>query len=115
MALLKGDIVLVPFPFTDFSQSKMRPALVLHVDPAKNEITLCFITSQNVENINSNEFLIDDTDPNFASTGLKISSKARVSRIVTVTRQLIQRRLGQLSTLQIQRLNTILLRIFNLN
>lgn len=111
MALSKGDIVLVPFPFTDFSQSKLRPALVIHIDSAKNEITLCFITSQNVNSIDSNEFLIDETDPDFASTGLKLSSKIRVSRVVTVAKQLIQRRLGQLSPAQIQQLNSILLKV----
>jgi mRNA interferase MazF len=115
MALSKGDIVLVPFPFTDFSQTKLRPALVLHTDSAKNEITLCFITSQNVNDIDSNEFLLDDTSPDFAGTGLKLSSKVRVSRMITVSQQLIQRRLGKLSTEQIQQLSTILLKVLNLN
>ena len=29
---MKGAVVLVPFPFTDFSATKLRPALVLHVN-----------------------------------------------------------------------------------
>jgi mRNA interferase MazF len=88
---------------------------LIQLDSAKNEITLCFITSQKVNNIESNEFLIDDTDPDFANTGLKLSSKVRVSRIVTVAKQLIQRRLGQLSSAQIQQLNSILLKVLTLN
>jgi mRNA interferase MazF len=115
MALSKGDIVLVPFPFTDFSQTKLRPAIVLHTDASKNEITLCFITSQNISHIDSNEFLLNESDPDFATTGLKLSSKVRVSRIVTVTNQLIQRRLGQLSSAQLQQLNTCLTKTLNLN
>jgi mRNA interferase MazF len=88
---------------------------LIQLDSAKNEITLCFITSQKVNNIESNEFLIDDTDPDFANTGLKLSFKVRVSRIVTVAKQLIQRRLGQPSSAQIQQLNSILLKVLTLN
>jgi mRNA-degrading endonuclease toxin of MazEF toxin-antitoxin module len=46
MTLSKGDIVLTQFPFTDLSQTKLRPAVILWVDLAKDEITLCFISSQ---------------------------------------------------------------------
>jgi mRNA interferase MazF len=49
--LAKGDVVLVPFPFTDLSQTKLRPAIVLYVQPEGEDITLCFISSQNLDRV----------------------------------------------------------------
>lgn len=44
---IKGDVVVVPFPFSDLTQAKRRPALV--VSSLKgDDIILCQITSQNV-------------------------------------------------------------------
>jgi mRNA interferase MazF len=42
---VKGDVVVIPFPFSDLSGSKRRPALVL-VDLPGDDIILCQITSQ---------------------------------------------------------------------
>ena len=43
---VKGNVVIIPFPFSDLSDSKRRPALVL-ADLQGNDIILCQITSQN--------------------------------------------------------------------
>lgn len=53
MTLGKGDIVLIPFPFTNLSQTKLRPAVVLWADPSGDDVTLCFISSQNITNLSS--------------------------------------------------------------
>ncbi len=42
---VKGDVVLIPFLFSDLSQAKRRPALVIS-NPQSNDIILCQITSQ---------------------------------------------------------------------
>lgn len=41
---MKGKIVLVPFPFTDLTASKLRPALVLY--EGEKDVVLSFITSK---------------------------------------------------------------------
>jgi mRNA interferase MazF len=114
MSLAKGDIVLVPFPFTDLTGTKLRPGLILWVDNAGNDITLCFISSQNVTNLTPEEFVLDPSDAEFADTGLKIVSKVRVTRLVTLERRLIIRRIGKLGANQIQQLNLLMLQAFQL-
>jgi len=44
---IKGDVVVIPFPFSDLTQSKRRPALVIAVLHG-DDIILCQITSKNV-------------------------------------------------------------------
>ena len=44
----KGDIVLVKYPFTDFSSEKLRPALVLLPEDEEGDFLLAFITSISV-------------------------------------------------------------------
>lgn len=111
----KGDIVLMPFPFTDLSQTKLRPAVVLWADSTGNDVTLCFVSSQGIDTLYGGEFLLDAADPEFATTGLKTSSKVRVTRMVTVDRKLIVRRLGKLGSNQILALNSSIVTEFQLS
>ena len=112
MNLVKGDVVLVPFPFTDLSQTKLRPAIVLHVQPDGEDITLCFISSQNLDRVSRDELIVELSHPEFAQTGLKSTSKIRVSRIVTLERQLIKRKLGSLGLQLLESVDLILIDTF---
>jgi mRNA interferase MazF len=112
--MIKGDIVLIPFPFTDLSQSKLRPAIVLWIDSSGRDVTVCFVSSQGVDTLADHEFLLDCADPEFSSNGLKVSSKVRVTRIATVECQLVTRRLGRLGSAQVQLLNLTMIRAFQL-
>jgi mRNA interferase MazF len=115
MPVSKGDIILVPFPFTDLSQTKLRPAVVLWADSKGQDVTLCFISSQKVETLAANEFVIATNDPQFSMTGLKMTSKVRVTRIVTLERRMLLRRLGKLSDQLIKHLDQVLRQAFQLD
>ncbi len=60
-----GSVVLVPFPFSDLSHSKMRPAVVL-ADATKGDWVLCQITSKRY----SDRRAIELTDGSFAQCSL---------------------------------------------
>lgn len=115
MPLEKGNIILVPFPFTDLSQTKLRPAVVLWADNRGKDVTLCFISSQKVDSLTMYEFVISSDDPEFSMTGLKVTSKVRVTRIVTLERRLLQRRLGRLSSQLEASLDQALIHAFQLD
>ncbi|WP_107668514.1 type II toxin-antitoxin system PemK/MazF family toxin [Cyanothece sp. BG0011] len=114
MSLEKGDIVLVPFPFTDLSTSKLRPAVVLWVDSLGFDITVCFISSHKINSISLEEFIIKTTDPEFSLTGSKVNSKVRVSRIITIQRNLITRKIGTLGPNFLKELDRVLRVTFKL-
>ncbi len=110
----KGSIVLVNFPFTDLSKTKLRPAIVLWVNSTGVDVVVCAITSQNTNRVISGELLLASTDPEFPQTGLRITSKARVTRVVTLDRKLVVRKLGSLGESQHQQLNHSLIQAFQL-
>jgi mRNA interferase MazF len=114
MVVTKGDIVLVDFPFTDLSQVKLRPAVVLWVSSIGEDITFCAITSQNVRNLLTEEFSILSSEPGFQGTGLRVDSKVKVTRIATLNRQMVIRRLGRLGDDYLNTLNTKISQAFQL-
>ena len=104
----KGDIILIPFPFTDLTGKKLRPAIILV--STKSDVTVCFITSQfqwqNKYDINS--------IPS-KKNGLKKPSLLRVSKFATVDKDLILGKIGELEKSNILALNTNLTEVLQLS
>lgn len=96
--MIKGKVVLVPFPFDDFSSTKVRPAVCLTntIGPHRH-VVLAFISSQVPVDILESDLLLDAAKADFASTGLRVSSVLRLHRLMTVTTSLFHRELGALS------------------
>ena len=69
---MKGKIVLVPFPFTDFSASKLRPALVLY--EGDRDVVVAFISSKIPPQPTESDVIITKNHPEFPLTGLKVDS-----------------------------------------
>ena len=91
--LVKGNVVVIPFPFSDLSASKRRPALVL-ANFSGNDILLCQITSQ-YHSKEKNAVVLKTTD--FKSGTLPVNSYIRPLRIFTADKSLILRTAGTVS------------------
>jgi len=88
---VKGDVVIVPFPFSDLSQAKKRPAFVVTVLDG-DDIILCQITSQWVKD----KYAIPIDEDDFATGSLKQKSHIRPNRIFTADRNIILYPAGRL-------------------
>ena len=89
--IVKGDIVVVLFPFSDLSSAKKRPTLVL-ATPDGDDVILCQITSRLVSDRYA--ILISETD--FSSGSLRQDSNVRPTRIFTADKKIIQYSAGHL-------------------
>lgn len=90
---VKGDIVVVPFPFSDLSRSKRRPALVVqHFDG--EDLLLAQITSKTVRD----HFTIPLNENEFESGSLNKPSNIRPNKLFTCSKNLILYKIGSLKT-----------------
>ncbi|MCT8338403.1 type II toxin-antitoxin system PemK/MazF family toxin [Methanoculleus sp. Afa-1] len=89
---VKGDVVIVPFPFSDLSTVKRRPALVVAV-PGGDDVILCQITSQQVRD----RYAVGITDTDFTEGTLRKPSNVRPNRLFSASANLILYRAGRLS------------------
>ena len=110
----QGDIVLVPFPFTDLSGEKVRPALVLSKKENGDDVTVCFISSIVSKKILPNELLIEEKSAPFKNTGLKVSSNIKVTKIATLEKKVILGKLGALDAGSVNKIKTILKNHFSI-
>jgi mRNA interferase MazF len=86
---VKGDVVVIPFPFSDLSSIKLRPALII-VELPNRDVILCHITSKQ----KTDGFSISLEKNDFTSGGLDQLSFIRPNRIFTAEKSIIRYRAG---------------------
>jgi len=86
-----GAVVLIPFPFSDLSQAKLRPALIL-ADAGRGDWILCQITSKAYADPQA----IPLTDSDFATGSLRVISYVRPGKLFTANRGLMVAEVGRL-------------------
>lgn len=114
MTLKRGDIVLVPFPFTDLTSSKVRPALIVSANPQADDVIITFISSAVTKELGKTDFLLTANNPNFSPTGLKRDSVFKMGKLLTISSFLILRRLGRTTPTLQRELDKLLKKALNL-
>jgi len=87
---VKGEVIVLPFPFSDLSKSKRRPALVI-ANLQGDDVILCQITGQGPDS-----YSIPLSNNDFELGGLKKSSNIRPNRIFTADSNIVVYSAGKL-------------------
>ena len=96
--MIKNSIVLVPFPFDNLSESKVRPALCLTNEIGKyNHVIIAFISSRIPEDSTDSDLILLKQSGNSIGTGLAVDSVIRLHKMMTIPKSLIKRKLGTIN------------------
>jgi mRNA interferase MazF len=89
---VKGDVVTLPFPFSDLSATKRRPALVIS-DPLGDDVILCQITASR-----SDTYSVELRRTDFATGSLtQDPSYIRPNKIFTAETRIIEKKIGTIN------------------
>jgi mRNA-degrading endonuclease toxin of MazEF toxin-antitoxin module len=89
---VKGEVVVSPFPFSDLSSNKRRPALVV-ASLEGSDVILCQITSQAI----SDRYAVPLAVSDFATGSLRKPSNVRPNRLFTADSHVILYRAGKVT------------------
>ena len=103
---IKGDIVVVPFPFSDLTRAKRRPALVI-AELEGDDLILCQITSQQLKD----RYAVSIDEGDFETGILRQGSNVRPNRIFTADRHII---MYAISHLKYSKVNEVIQRIVDI-
>jgi len=101
-----GDVVLIPFPYSDLSQAKRRPALVI-ADVGIGDFVLCQITSKSY----ADRLAIPLSESDFAEGGLKRESFVRIGKLFTANSSIISGVAGRLNRVKMSEVLDVLVEI----
>ena len=104
---MKGDVVVLPFPFSDLSSSKKRPALVA-ANLEGDDLILCQITSK--KRIDNYSIILKNND--FKKGSLNLTSMIRPNRLFTADKSIISYKIGMLNGSKIKEVEANIIKIF---
>ena len=108
MMVRRGDVVVIDFPFTSGTQSKIRPALVVQNDPDNQRLpkTIVAMITGNLRRRNEpTHALIDPNMPDGSSSGLSGPSLAVLVNLFTIDQASIIRTRGHLSPVLMEKVD----------
>jgi len=97
----QGDILIVPFPFSDLSSIRYRPVLVLSNNSDNifsDDIIICGITSNLKDTKHS--VLIDNSS--LKEGNIPITSRIKIDKLFTIEKNLIKKKIGKLNNKTIE-------------
>ncbi len=101
----EGQIVLFRFPQTNLEEGKLRPALVIRKVPGEyDDWLICMISSRLHQKHIELDEIIGPEDKDFRDSGLKTTSVIRTSRLAVIEREILLGKLGNISSLRLQRI-----------
>lgn len=92
----QGDILIVPFPFSDLSSVRRRPVVVLSKSKYSQEcedIVTCGITS----NLKDSKYSILVDNSNLIEGSIPTKSRIKVDKLFTLEQSIVIKRLGRLN------------------
>lgn len=108
----RGNIILVPFPFSDQTTTKKRPSVIISSDSyngISSDIIIMAITSSTEQTFNIGECFIE----NWQSAGLLKPSTMKPA-ISTIEKSLVLKQLGRLSPRDLTSMDKVLRKLINL-
>jgi mRNA interferase MazF len=98
MNVSRGDIVLVDYPFSDRTGSKVRPALVVQSDALNRRITDTILASisRSAHRASATQLFLSISTSEGAETGLRQDSMIQCENLLTYDQRLIIARIGRL-------------------
>ena len=95
--MIKGKILLLPFPYDELNHEKIRPVLSLtNYIGEYSHIVVAFISSKIKNSLKDSDLIIQEDSSHFSKTGLKVSSVVHLHRLLTVSKSTIFREIGYL-------------------
>jgi len=112
MTILQRDIVLLPFPFSDLKQSKVRPVIILSNDKhnkKSDDVVVIPLTS----NLQKTDYDMLITNKNLEAGNLVVVSRVKVDRIFSVEKKLIKMNIGKINKQTFSKIKTLLSSLVN--